>query len=304
MNPRPSFSVPLPNRAPLELGSRTLVMGILNVTPDSFADGGLHFDPQRAIDAGLRMVEDGADIIDVGGESTRPGAEPLPEAEELRRVIPVVERLAARVDVPLSIDTYKSSVARAAVAAGAGIVNDISGLQHDAGLGTVVAETGAAIVLMHTRGRSSGMYELAQYGDAAVEVAAELRQAMARASAAGISREAIILDPGFGFAKKAEHSATVLARLDTLQALDRPILSGPSRKSFLKAALGERSAAEREWGTAAAVAASILLGAHIVRVHGVKPMVDVARVADLIRNAGGRALAFSSAERGGSDGTL
>jgi dihydropteroate synthase len=293
MNPRPLYTIPLPNRAPLELGSCTLVMGILNVTPDSFADGGLHFETGRAVDAALRMVEDGADIIDVGGESTRPGADPLPEGDELRRVIPVIERLAARVTVPISIDTYKAGVAREAVAAGASIVNDISGLLYDSELAAAVAETGAAIVLMHTRGRSSGMYDLAQYGDAAAEVAAELRAAMARATVAGVARDAIVLDPGIGFAKRAEHSATVLARLDTLQVLDRPILSGPSRKSFLKAALGERDASGREWGTAAAVAASILLGAHIVRVHGVKEMVDVARVADLIRNAG-HVLALSS----------
>jgi dihydropteroate synthase len=285
MIPRPSFVVPLPNRAPLELGSRTLVMGILNVTPDSFADGGLHFDTDRAVDAALRMVDDGADIVDVGGESTRPGAEALPAEDELRRVIPVIERLAARVAIPISIDTYKARVARDAVAAGASIVNDISGLQYDPELGTAVAESGAAIVLMHTRGRSSGMYDLAHYDNAPAEVAAELRVAIARATAAGIALESVIVDPGIGFAKRAEHSAAVLAHLDTLQALDRPILSGPSRKSFLKAALGERRADEREWGTAAVVAASILLGAHIVRVHGVKAMVDVARATDLVRNA-------------------
>jgi dihydropteroate synthase len=260
-------------------------MGILNITPDSFADGGLHFDTERAVDAGLRMVEDGADIIDIGGESTRPGAEPLPEDEELRRVIPVTERLASRVDVPISIDTYKSGVARAAIAGGASIVNDISGLQYDPDLGGVVAQMGAAVVLMHTRGRSRGMYELARYDDPAAEVTNELREALSRARSAGVPHEAIIVDPGFGFAKKAEHSLAVLAGLDALQALDRPILSGPSRKSFLQAALGERSAPEREWGTAAAVAASIFLGAHIVRVHGVKAMADVARVSDLIRNA-------------------
>ena len=293
MTPRPSFSVPLPHREPLHLGARTLVMGILNVTPDSFADGGLHFDLERAVDAGIRMVEDGADIIDVGGESTRPGAAPLPDAEELRRVIPVIERLASRVAVPISVDTYKAPVARAAIAAGAAIVNDISGLQYDADLGRVVAEAGAAVVLMHTRGRSSGMYELAEYQDVATEVAAELRVALTRADAAGIPRASVILDPGIGFAKKAAHSAEVLARLDTVLALNRPVLSGPSRKSFLKAALGEREAAGREWGTAAAVTASILLGAHIIRVHGVRAMVDVARVADLIKNADGRPLALS-----------
>jgi dihydropteroate synthase len=273
-------------------------MGILNVTPDSFADGGVHFDPDRAVDAGLRMVEDGADIIDVGGESTRPGADPLPETEELRRVIPVIERLAARVTIPISIDTYKASVARQAVAAGAAIINDISGLQYDAELGRAAAESGAALILMHTRARSSGMYDLAKYQDPASEVRRELSAAVDRATSAGVARQAIIVDPGIGFAKKAEHSLAVLAQLATLRALDRPILSGPSRKSFLKAALGERPAAEREWGTAAAVAASILFGAHIVRVHGVKAMVDVARVADLISAAahapggpGGRPLA-------------
>jgi dihydropteroate synthase len=261
-------------------------MGILNVTPDSFADGGVHFDVDRAVEAGIRMVAEGADILDVGGESTRPGADPLPADEELRRVLPVVERLAPRVNVPISIDTYKASVARAAVAGGAAIINDISGLQYDPELARVAADTGAALILMHTRGRSSGMYDLAVYDDAAADVARELEQAIERATRAGVPRESIVIDPGFGFAKRAEHSYDVLARLDTLAALDRPILSGPSRKSFLKAALGDREPSEREWGTAAAVAASVLLGAHIVRVHEVGHMVDVVRVVDRIRDAG------------------
>ena len=260
-------------------------MGILNVTPDSFADGGVHFDVDRAVEAGIRMVAEGADILDVGGESTRPGADPLPADEELRRVLPVVERLAPRVNVPISIDTYKASVARAAVEAGAAIINDISGLQYDRELAAVAAGSGAGLILMHTRGRSSGMYDLAVYDDAAADVARELEQAIERATGAGVPRESIVIDPGFGFAKRAEHSYDVLARLDTLAALDRPILSGPSRKSFLKAALGDRQPSEREWGTAAAVAASVLLGAHIVRVHGVREMVDVVRVADRIRDA-------------------
>ena len=260
-------------------------MGILNVTPDSFADGGVHFDVDRAVEAGIRMVAEGADILDVGGESTRPGADPLPADKELRRVLPVVERLAPRVNVPISIDTYKASVARAAVAGGAAIINDISGLQYDPELARVAAETGAALILMHTRGRSSGMYDLAVYDDAATDVARELEQAIERATLAGVPRDSIVIDPGFGFAKRAEHSYDVLARLATLAALDRPILSGPSRKSFLKAALGDREPSEREWGTAAAVAASVILGAHIVRVHGVGHMVDVVRVADRIRDA-------------------
>jgi dihydropteroate synthase len=260
-------------------------MGILNVTPDSFADGGVHFDVDRAVEAGIRMVAEGADILDVGGESTRPGADPLPADEELRRVLPVVERLAPRVNVPISIDTYKASVARPAVEAGAAIINDISGLQYDRELAAVAAGSGAGLILMHTRGRSTGMYDLAVYDDAAADVARELEQAIERATGAGVPRESIVIDPGFGFAKRAEHSYDVLARLDTLAALDRPILSGPSRKSFLKAALGDREPSEREWGTAAAVAASVLLGAHIVRVHGVREMVDVVRVADRIRDA-------------------
>jgi dihydropteroate synthase len=293
MTPRRLYTIPLPNRAPLHLGARTLVMGILNVTPDSFADGGVHFDADRAVEAGLRMAEDGADILDVGGESTRPGADPLPEDEELQRVIPVIERLAARVDVPISIDTYKSAVGRASVAAGAVIINDISGLLYDPDLGGVAAETGAALILMHTRGRSRGMYDLAVYANAPEEVAKELRDAIGRATSAGVPLDSLIVDPGFGFAKKAGHTAEVLAHLDTLVSLDRPIVSGPSRKSFLKAALGERPPGARDWGTAAAVTASVLLGAHIVRVHAVREMIDVVRVADLIRNAGGSRIAVS-----------
>jgi dihydropteroate synthase len=284
---RRTYTVPLPHREPLRLGARTLVMGILNITPDSFADGGILFDDvDRAVEAGVRMVADGADIIDIGGESTRPGAERLPEKEELRRVLPVVEALARRVQVPISIDTYKARVARAAVDRGATIVNDVSGLLYEPALGPVVAASGAALVLMHTRGRSSGMYDRAVYQDPSAEVARELGEAIERAASAGVSRESIIVDPGLGFAKRAEHSYDVLARLDTLAVLDRPILSGPSRKSFLKAALGEREPTAREWGTAAAVTASVLLGAHIVRVHGVAAMVDVVRVADRVRQAG------------------
>ena len=279
---RSSYTVPLPRQGTLRLGERTLVMGIINVTPDSFADGGLRFDPGRAVDDGLRMIEAGADILDVGGESTRPGADPLDEAEELRRVLPVVERLAAEGRVPVSVDTYKARVAREAIARGAAIVNDISALQYDADLGAAVAETGAALVLMHNRGRSREMYREAAYQDVPGEIASELESAVHRAMAAGVAREALILDPGLGFAKRAEHSYEALAHLPRLAALDRPILSGPSRKSFLKLAIGETAPAGREWGTAAAVAASVLLGAHIVRVHGVREMVDVVRVADRV----------------------
>jgi dihydropteroate synthase len=285
MHPRRSYTVPLPNRAALELGARTLVMGILNVTPDSFADGGRHLDPDRAVEAALRMAADGADIIDVGGESTRPGAELVSADVEGRRVLPVIERLARQITIPISIDTYKASVAADALAAGASIVNDISGLLYEPEVGRVAAQAGAAIVLMHTRGRSKGMYDLARYEDAPAEVTRELADAIVRAENAGVPRVSIVLDPGLGFAKRAEHSFTVFAHLDSIAALDRPILAGASRKSFLKAAIGDVEAAERDWGTAAAVSASVLLGAHIVRVHAVREMVDVVRVADRIRAA-------------------
>ena len=281
MSPRQHYRVPLPGGASLPLGERTLIMGVINVTPDSFADGGERFDAARAVADGLAMVRDGADILDVGGESTRPGAEPVPLVEELRRVLPVVEGLAGA-RVPLSVDTYKAAVAAEAIARGAVLVNDVSGLQYDPELGKVVAQAGAAIVLMHNRGRSKSMYLEAVYDDVTAAVVEELRQAMARAEAAGISREAIILDPGLGFAKRAEHTWASLAGLERLQALNRPLLSGPSRKSFLTSATGERAPRDRDWATAAAVTASILGGAHIVRVHNVRAMADVVRVADRV----------------------
>jgi dihydropteroate synthase len=284
MKERRRYVVPLPGGRVLALGERTLVMGVLNVTPDSFSDGGVRFDAGRAIEDGLRMIEDGADVLDVGGESTRPGAEPLPAAEELRRVLPVVERLATS-GVPISIDTYKADVARAATQAGAAIVNDVSGLLFDPGLGAAVAEAGAAIVLMHNRGRSREMYRRAEYADVPGEIAQELTAAIARATGAGVSRDATIVDPGIGFAKRAAHSYAALAHLGDLARLERPILSGPSRKSFLVEAIGPTPPAERDWGTAAAVTASILFGAHIVRVHSVAQMVAVVRVADRIRQA-------------------
>jgi len=282
---RPIFTLPIAHGRSLELGARTLVMGILNVTPDSFAGGVM--DPARAADLALQMQADGADIIDIGGESTRPGAGEVPETEELARILPVLERLRGRLMVPISVDTYKAGVARAAIAAGAGIVNDISGLGYDPTLGLAVAETGAGLVLMHTRGRSHDMYREAQYADVVAEVASELDQAMARAVDAGVARERIVLDPGIGFAKQAADSYAALAGLPRLQGLGRPLLVGPSRKSFLTSATGPLDPAGRDWATASAVTASVLLGAHIVRVHAVAPMVQVVRVADAIRQAMG-----------------
>lgn len=283
--PRAIYTVPLPHGRTLRLGERTLVMGIINVTPDSFADAGVRFDPERAVADGLQMVADGADILDIGGESTRPGAQALPEDEEMRRVLPVVEHLSRQVPVPVSIDTYKGSVAKEAVARGAAIVNDVSALQYDERLAEAVANTEAALVVMHNRGRSREMYGQASYDDLTAEIVGELQTAIDRALSAGVRREAIIVDPGLGFAKRAEQTYQAIAALGQLRSLDRPLLSGPSRKSFLTQALGSRRAEEREWGTAAAVTASVLLGAHIVRVHGVREMVDVVRVADRIASA-------------------
>jgi dihydropteroate synthase len=279
---RSEFSLPLPDGRVLHLGARTLVMGILNVTPDSFADGGTRLDPGRAIEDGVRMVADGADILDIGGESTRPGAAAVPADEELRRVVPVIEGLRARVDVPLSIDTYKAAVADRALDLGATIVNDISGLTYDPDLAGVVARHCAAVVLMHIRGRSRDMYAEARYGDVVAEISAELMTRVRAAETAGIDTARIILDPGLGFAKEAGQTLEALARFDRFAALGFPLLSGPSRKSFLKMGLGDVPPAGRVWGTAAAVTASVLAGAHIVRVHDVPEMVQVVRVADTI----------------------
>jgi dihydropteroate synthase len=277
--------VPLPGREPLALGSRTLLMGVLNVTPDSFSDGGLAADPAHAIDRGLALEAEGADLLDIGGESTRPGAAPVDAAEEWRRIKPVLRGLAGRVRVPISVDTYRAETARRAMDLGASIVNDISGLLYEPALGDVVATRGAALILMHTRGRSRDMYGLAQYGDVIGEVTRELERAVERAIGHGVPWERVVVDPGFGFAKQAPHSMAALARLDAFASLGRPILSGPSRKSFLTAATGTLPPHERDWATAAAVTASILAGAHIVRVHRVAEMVHVARVADAVRTA-------------------
>jgi len=282
---RGAFEISLPSGCTLALGPRTLVMGIVNVTPDSFAGGVT--DPDEAATVAMRMEADGADIIDIGGESTRPGAQPVSEREELARVLPVLRRLKDHLRIPISIDTYKAGVASSAIEAGACIVNDISGLGYDPMLGGVVAQTGAGLVLMHTRGRSRDMYRDAAYADVLAEVSAELTQALARAVAAGVSRAQVILDPGIGFAKRAEHSLTLVAKLSDLASLGRPLLVGPSRKSFLAEAIGTLQPAERDWGTAAAVTAAVMAGAHIVRVHSVAAMVQVVRVADAIRQQAG-----------------
>jgi len=280
--PRKRFEIPLPGRS-LRLGERCLLMGILNVTPDSFAET-RQLDPVAAIDAALRLEADGADLIDVGGESTRPGALPVDEREELARVLPVLRALSPRLRVPISIDTSKAGVARAAVDAGAAIINDISGLRYDRSIASVAATSGAGLVLMHMRGQPRSMYDEAVYADVAADVVRELQASIAAARECGVAMACIIADPGVGFAKRPSHSYGVLARLPELAAaLDRPLLVGPSRKSFMRGAVGDRPAAERDWGTAAAVTAAVLNGAHIVRVHAVAEMVQVVRVAEEIR---------------------
>ena len=263
------------------LGERTLVMGILNVTPDSFSDGGCFATADAAIAHGLGLFEAGADLVDVGGESTRPGGVAVAPDEEIRRVAPVIAGLRARGASYLSVDTTKAEVAAAALDAGADLVNDVSGFRFDPNLARLVAAWGVPAVAMHLRGSYETMHERPSYCDVMAEVAAELRESLAKAAAAGLSRERIILDPGLGFAKKGSHSLESLARLGELRALDRPLLVGPSRKSFLGKVL-DLPAGERLFGTAAAVAASVLGGAHLVRVHDVREMVQVVRVCDAI----------------------
>ena len=284
--PRQTFSVPLSGRAPLALGPRTLVMGVINVTPDSFSDGGKALGPAAARDIAVAMQAAGADIIDIGAESTRPGAPPIGSVEELSRLEPVLKGLAGRVSIPISIDTYKAEVAAVALDLGAAIVNDISGFEFDPKLGPLVAARGIPAILMHTRGRPQEMAANAEYVDVVDEVMAELRKTLARAGAYGVMPDRLIIDPGIGFAKRAGHSMRVLSHLERLAELGRPVLVGPSRKSFMTAATGPLPHEERDWPTAAAVTAAVLGGAHIVRVHNVEKMVHVVRVADALRAAG------------------
>ena len=264
------------------LGERTLVMGILNVTPDSFSDGGKFFDTDAAVRRGLEMIEQGADIVDVGGESSRPFAEPVDEDEELRRVMPVVEELVARTDTPISIDTCKSAVARAAVLSGAAMINDISGGRH--GTIEVAAQTGVPIVLMHMAGTPRTMQVAPRYDDAVAEIAAALADRARFALDLGLEPSQIVLDPGIGFGKTVNHNLEIIANLDKLAALNFPLLVGPSRKSFIADVLG-LPVHQRQEGTDAAVAACVLNGAHIVRVHDVTRTVRITKVCDAIRVA-------------------
>ncbi|MBI1803143.1 MAG: dihydropteroate synthase [Ignavibacteriae bacterium] len=262
-----------------DLAVRTHIIGILNVTPDSFSDGGLYDDVERAVSHSLQMVEDGADFIDVGGESTRPGAEPLPLEEELRRVLPVIERLAKATTVPISIDTYKSAVAERALNAGAVIVNDISGLHFDSKLADVIARHSASVILMHIKGTPKTMQKNPRYENVIEEICLYLQEGIERALSAGIKQ--IVVDPGIGFGKRLEDNLDILQNVKEFERFGYPVLVGPSRKSFIGKIL-DLPVTERVEGTAAAIAVSIANGANIVRVHDVKEMKRVATVVDAI----------------------
>lgn len=275
----------------LELGKRTLIMGIVNVTPDSFSDGGLYLDSEKAIDHALRLLDEGADIIDVGGESTRPGAKiALSAEEELKRVLPVITALKKRRrDAVISIDTYKARVAREAAAAGAEIVNDVSGLRWDSQMAKTIAEIKCGAILMHMRGRPEEWRTLPPPGDIVLLVKRELRAWVEAAVLAGVRRERIALDPGLGFGKNFEQNYPLLARFQELQSLGFPLVAGTSRKSFLGRMLAkdgkDAAVADRLFGNLAAQTALILKGAHILRTHDVKAAVEGARVADAILQA-------------------
>ena len=267
---------------------RSCVVGILNVTPDSFSDGGRHFDLEAAAAGARAMRSAGADVLDVGGESTRPGAAQPDEAEELRRVLPVVRRVAQETGLPVSVDTRRSRVAEAALEAGAEIVNDVSGLSHDLRMTEVVRASGAGVVIMHIRGDPRTMDARATYRDVAAEVAAELEERRDRALAGGIAREAVVLDPGLGFAKQPAHNLEILDRLATIVGLGHPVMVGPSRKRFLGAATG-RPVDQRDAATAAACVAARLRGAQLFRVHDVAATREALAVADAVleESAGG-----------------
>ncbi|HXG33329.1 MAG TPA: dihydropteroate synthase [Bryobacteraceae bacterium] len=265
----------------LQLGDRTLILGVLNVTPDSFSDGGKYLDPDRAFARAIELEEQGADIVDIGAESTRPGSQRISQAEELRRLVPVLKRLRDKLTVPISVDTYKAAVAERALELGAEIINDPSGLTFDPQLAKVVARYDAGLILNHMRGNPETWAKLPPLPDVMGTILHDLDAAVHRARRAGIERTQIVVDPGIGFGKRKEQNSEILARLHELARLDLPILVGPSRKSFL----AQRTERETVFATASAVAAAILGGAHLVRVHDVVEMRAAAAVADAILEA-------------------
>jgi dihydropteroate synthase len=274
----------------LPIGERALIMGILNVTPDSFSDGGQFLDLDPALAHAEQMIAEGADIIDIGGESTRPGGEPVSIDEEIQRVVPVIEALVKRTDTPISVDTTKSEVARAALEAGAAIVNDISALRFDFFIADAVARAGAGLVLMHSRGTPATMHRLPPVADIMEEVTSSLRASVHMAERRGVKRESIVIDPGIGFSKTPEQNLELIARLDQLIAAfpDYPLLIGTSRKSFIGHIVVDKFGTpappeDRLHGTMATITAAILRGAHIIRVHDINAAVQTIRVADAIR---------------------
>ena len=265
----------------LRLDRGPLVMGVLNVTPDSFSDGGRYLDPDAAVEHAIEMVEQGADLIDVGAESSRPGSDPVSPDEEIRRLIPVVRELCRRTSIPISVDTTKAVVAKRALDAGAAMINDISALRFDPGMGKVVAQEQAGLVLMHMQGTPKTMQRAPQYTDVVREVTNFLEERVRQAVAAGVLQDHIIIDPGIGFGKTPAHNLQLLAHLHELLTLGLPVLVGVSRKAFIGEVL-EGPVADRLAGTAAAVAVAILHGATMVRVHDVKEMRDVAKIVHAI----------------------
>ena len=280
---RKKFKLRLPSRT-LVLGERTLLMGVLNVTPDSFSDGGLYLDAEEAVARALAMERAGADILDIGGESTRPGSKGISAKEELRRILPVLEKLRGHIKIPISVDTSKAEVAEAAADAGAEILNDVTALRADPRLTEIARRRKLPIILMHMRGEPRSMQKKPFARNVMRDVTTGLRRAVATARRAGISKSQIVLDPGIGFGKSGTQNYQLLQKLPEFARMGFPLLVGTSRKGFLGKALGGVPENQRVWGTAATVAASILGGAHIVRVHDVAEMVQVARVADAILN--------------------
>jgi len=278
---RKVFILELPDGRTIELGKSTAIIGVLNITPDSFSDGGQNFEPERAIDRALELESEGADILEVGGESTRPGATRLPVHEELDRVMPVLLGLSGRLNIPIAIDTYKSEVAAAAVEQGVVIINDVSALRFEPALADVAARTGTILVLMHMRGEPANMQKIEPSADIFAEIETDLAQAIRLAESRGVKRSHIIVDPGIGFGKTLEQNLAIINHLDRFESFGLPLMIGTSRKSFIGRLTGRPESA-RMMGTAASVAVSIIRGAHIVRVHDVRQMKEVIRVSDAL----------------------
>jgi dihydropteroate synthase len=281
---RRTYTITLKGGRTIEPGERTIVVGVLNVTPDSFSDGGLSFETARAVDRALEMESEGADVIEIGGESTRPGASRLSVDEELSRVLPVLRGLAGRLQAAIAIDTYKSEVAAAAISEGAAIVNDVSALRFDPAIADVAAQEHAALVLMHMRGAPATMQKIEPSLDIFAEIESDLGAAIQLAELRGVKRNQIVIDPGIGFGKTLEQNLAIINQLERFGSFDLPLMIGTSRKSFIGRLTGRRER-ERVFGTAASVAAAIIRGAHIVRVHDVKEMIEVTRVTDALLGA-------------------